>query len=50
MDAVVVEQVSRNGGVDRVDERFIVIPLAVFSDMRVPISDFFRDYPAWRVA
>lgn len=50
-DVAVVERVSRNGGgVERVGGRLVVMPLHVVTNMRVLISDIFRDYPAYRVA
>lgn len=49
VDVATVERVSRNGGVEHVDGRVTVVPLHVVTNMRISVSDLFRDYPGWRV-
>lgn len=48
-DIAMVERVSHNGGVERVDCRCIVTPLHVVTNMRISVSDLFRDYPGWKI-
>lgn len=41
--AAMVERMSRNGRVEKVDGRLVVTPLPVVTNMRVLIGDIFRD-------